>query len=244
MGEAAPDALLVAGALIFAGSLAMLWRGARAWPALAWMAGSLAAIGFVAVSRWVSYPFLPARLLFLLPLFLLLVAKGAELRGRAGSVVLGALLALSLGGDWCYFHKTGFRNKQYPMPIREIATLIRNSSLAENALIVIDSVNSDPVAMQYALGPSQDYVETGKADAPDRVALRLRDPRVRIVWFLRNTHDVSPGGINRRLDAAMRPGMRISVYEYEKFSPLETAMMRAMGVHAGPYFSELVEYRR
>ena len=37
------------------------------------------------------------------------------------SLILAAMLVLSLAGDWCYFHLTGFRNKQYPMPMREIA---------------------------------------------------------------------------------------------------------------------------
>ena len=38
-----------------------VWEGARRNAGLAWAGAGLAAIGFVGVARWVSYPFVPAR---------------------------------------------------------------------------------------------------------------------------------------------------------------------------------------
>src|SRR5204863_633893 len=106
-----------------------VWRGARSSPEVAGLAASLGGIGFIGVTRWVSYPFIPARLLFVLPFFLLLIACGSSI-SRWGRPAVAAMLLLSVSGIWCYFQKTGFRNKQYPMPIREIASRIVRESTA------------------------------------------------------------------------------------------------------------------
>ncbi len=120
MGEAIPDAVLVLGALLLPVVAFVAWRGARRSSEVAGLATGLGIIGFIGVARWVSYPFIPARLLFVLPFFLLLVACGSAV-SRWGRPVVAAMLLLSVSGIWCYFQRTGFRNKQYPMPIREIA---------------------------------------------------------------------------------------------------------------------------
>jgi hypothetical protein len=203
---------------------------------LAIITAGLAPIAFIGIARWVSYPFLPARLLFLLPLVLILFGACAATRRRAGPIAIAALVALALTGDWCYFHKTGFRNKQYPMPIREIARLIQ-----PDALVLIDSINSDAVAMEYALGRSRPVLQTGDA----RAWAALDDPRVVSVWFLRNTHDISPGALNARFESHLRERLRlVQVRTYEPFTPLELRMMRALGMTNPPaYFSELLEFR-
>src|ERR1035438_10126837 len=119
MGEAVPDAVLVLGALLLPLVAAVAWRGARRTPEVAWLAAALGVIGFIGVARWVSYPFVPARMLFVLPFFLLLVAQGSS-QGAAhgatqgaggrrwGNLAVAAMLLLSLSGIWCYFHSTGF----------------------------------------------------------------------------------------------------------------------------------------
>ena len=157
MGEAVPDVVLVLGCLVLplAGALAL--SGARRDRELLWIAAPAAVIGFIGVARWVSYPFIPARMLFVFPFFLLLFLTGAMAHRRAGRLAAAAMLALSVSGVWCYFHKTGFRNKEYPLPIREIAAHIRQSSTAADSAILVDSANSDPTAMEYALGPSHPF---------------------------------------------------------------------------------------
>jgi len=241
LGEAAPDAVLVAGAALLPVWGWMLWQGTRKWQRLARIAAGLSAIGFVGVARWVSYPFLPARMLFLLPLLLMLLVVGASRWRRAGPAALSALLALGIAGDWCYFHKAGFRNKQYPMPMREIAGMVDAGSI-----VLVDSTNSDPVGMRYALGESRPLMRTADADAPSQLAARLADPAVRGAWFLRNTHDVSAGALNVRLEKELRQAMPlVRVREFEAFTPLEGRMMRALGMRRPPrYFSELLEFRR
>jgi hypothetical protein len=245
MGEAVPDAALVLGALLMPLVAALAWRGARRTPEVAWPAGALCAIGFLGVARWVSYPFVPARMLFALPFFLLLIARGAVGCRRWGNLALAAMIVLSMSGIWCYFHKTGFRNKQYPMPIQEIAGRILGAP-GEDSAVLVDSTNSDPVALRYALDGRRAVLETNLPGTPAELDRLLADPRIHTVWFLRNTHDVSPAGLNARFRTQLRSRMAETVHPYEPYTPLERLLMTtAAGNRETPlYFHELLEFRR
>ena len=242
MGEAVPDAVLVAGRLALAAGGASSPGGARAarpkwrgWPR------HWAVIGFIGVARWVSYPFIPARLLFVLPFFLMLIACGSAV-SRWGRPVVAAMLLLSVSGIWCYFQKTGFRNKQYPMPIREIASRIVSESAAGDSAILVDSTNSDPIALTYALSARRPVLYTDQPETPGELTRLLADPRVHTVWFLRNTHDVSPAGLNSMFLTELRARMTETVQPYEPYTPLERALMGSP--EAPRYFHELIEFRR
>jgi hypothetical protein len=229
--------------LLLAGVLAL--SGARRDRELLWIVAPAAAIGFIGVARWVSYPFIPARMLFVIPFFLLLFLTGALAHRRTGALAVTAMLALSLSGVWCYFHKTGFRNKEYPLPIREIAAHIRQSGSAADSAILVDSANSDPRAMEYALGPSRPFLETGDPAAAPAVSRLLAEPQIRTIWFLRSTHDISAAKFDERFERQLRAAMPVTVHPYEAFTPLEARLMRAMGMRDPPAWShELLEFRR
>ena len=257
-GEALPDWAVVACFLVIP---LLVWLpiwlpggpgGARSYPARLALpiVLPLSVIGFIGVARWVSYPFIPARMLFVFPFFLLLVASGAAAHRHAGTVAAAAMLTLSVTGIWCYFHKTGFRNKQYPMPMAEIAARISLESTATDSVTLVDSTNSDPAALAFALGPSRPVLQTGAPETEPEMVRRMADLHVRTVWFLRNTHDVSAAGLNRRFEALLQRDMlqrdmRPAIHPYEPFSPLETWMMGRLGMANPPsYFQELLEFRR
>jgi hypothetical protein len=245
MGEAVPDAVLVAGGVVLLLTGALALSGARRDSALVWIAAPAVAIGFIGVARWVSYPFIPARMLFVFPFLLLLFVKGAMAHRRAGALAVTAMLALSVSGVWCYFHKTGFRNKEYAVPIQEIAVHIRGSSTAADSLILVDSANSDPTAMEYALGPSRPFFLTGDPAAAPAVSRLLAEPQIRTIWFLRSTHDITAAKLDERYERQLRAAMAVTVYPYEAFTPLEIRLMRAMGMRDPPAWShELLEFRR
>jgi hypothetical protein len=177
-------------------------------------------------------------MLFTFPLFLTLAVAGAR------RWVIGGLLAMSVCGLWCYFHLTGFRNKQYPMPMGEIAARIRAGSSAADSVVLADSTNSDPIGLRYALWPDRAVLETGEADTRVKVAAALADPRIRTVWFLRNTHDVSVG-LNAQFELQLSAAMRARAWPYGKYTPLERRLLRGMGWARPPeHFTELVEFRR
>ena len=243
LGESLPDGLLLAGAALAAAVPLLLLAAARKHGDVLWILAPAAAVGFIGVMRWVSYPFIPARMLFTLPLFLGLVVAGA--RGKAGTAVLACLLFISGCGVWCYFQETGFRNKQYPLPMNEIAGRIRAGSTAADSAILVDSANSDPIGLRYALGPDWPVLETKDAATPRALAALAADARIRTVWFLRNTHDVSPAGLNARFAQELGTSMRLQIHPYEPFTPLETRFIRRLGMADPPaYFTELLEFRR
>jgi hypothetical protein len=233
--------MLLLGALLIPLAAFLAWKGARGTPELAWIGGTLALIGFIGVARWVSYPFVPARLLFVLPFFVMLVARGAELRPGVGRIAIPALLLVCATGISCYFEKAGFRNKQYPIPMREIAGEILHNSSAEDSAILVDSTNSDPIAMEYELH-GRSFLQTSRPGTQAAIDQALADPRIRTVWFLRNTHDVSPEGWDARFDTELRSRMHATVHSYEPYSPLERTLMRSPD--APRFFHELIEYRR
>ncbi len=245
MGEAVPDVVLVLGGAVLLLAGALVLAGARRDRELLWIAAPATLIGFIGVTRWVTYPFIPARMLFVFPFLLLLFVTGPMAHRRAGALAVTAMLALSVSGVWCYFHKTGFRNKQYPLPIREIASYIRQSSTAADSAILVDSFNSDPLAMEYALGPSRPLFETGDPGAAQAVSRLLADRRVRTVWFLRNTHDLSEAQLDERFEKQLGAAMPVTVHSYEAFTPLEIRLMRAMRIRGrAAWYHELLEFRR
>ena len=245
MGEAVPDVVLVSGGvvLLLAGALAL--SGARRDGELLWIAAPAAAIGFIGVARWVSYPFIPARMLFVFPFLLLLFVKGAMAHRRAGALAVTAILALSVSGVWCYFHKTGFRNKEYAVPIQEIAAHIRQSSTAADS--------AHPGGFRQ-LRPDRHGVRAGTVAPilPDRRSsggaggcAPAGGAKVRTIWFLRSTHDISAAGLDERFERQLRAAMAVTVHPYEAFTPLETWLMRAMGMRDPPAWAqELLEFRR
>ena len=244
MGEAVPDAVLVLGVLMLPLIAWAVWKGARGTSSVAWAAGTLAAIGFFGVARWVSYPFVPARMLFVLPFFLLLVARAVEVSPRWGRLAAAAMLLLSISGVISYFGKAGFRNKEYPIPIREIAERILRESNADDSVVLVDSTNSDPIAMLYALHPRRAVLQTAALEASGEMERILYKPEIHTVWFLRNTHDVSADRWNDRLRARLRTQMKESVQAFEPYTPLERWLMQRLGGGSRDYFQELLEYQR
>lgn len=245
MGEAQPDVGFVAGILLTPLIVWLLVAGIRRERDLSWIAIVCTVIGFIGVARWVSYPFLPARMLFTYPLLLLLAVRGGLFHRRVGIFTGIAVVVLSMVGIACYFQKTGFRNKEYPMPVREIAATIEEHSTAADSAVLVDSTNSDQDALEYALSGSRRYLKTVAPEATAEVRRLLADPGVRSIWFLRNSHDISPDHLDDRFERQIGAVMLATIHPYERFSPLERWMMRRVGIDPAPvWFHELLEYRR
>ena len=245
MGEAIPDAALLLGALLVPIVLVLAFFGLRRRGELAWIAIPAAAVGFLGVTRWVAYPFIPARMIFCFPLFLTFFVAGAAAHRRVGSVAQWGMLVASLSGIWCYFHLEGFRNKQYPLQMAEIGARIHAGSTGGREAVLVDSSNSDIIGLHYALGDAPTPLATEDPGASATVAQWLGDPGIRTIWFLRNTHDVSPEALDARFAAQLGAQMRVTTYSYEPFTPLELRLMRALGMHDPPrYFHELLEFQR
>ncbi len=156
------------------------------------LAVSIAAVlGYVAVSRWVSYPFTPARLLWLLPFLVIAWTAGFDaLRPAKARWMLFSVVLLSHAISISYyFQKRDFLNPGYSAPLREIAARI-NAESAQADLVLFDAYNTDGMALARYLKPGVSWMIV---NAGNERQAQARWARAQNVWVVRNTRDISPG---------------------------------------------------
>ncbi len=244
-GESPPlwvwfGAMLVSPAVAY-----LLWRGLRRHANWEPLIVTVAVIGYLTASRWVSFVFIPARLLFLLPFFLLAVLQGAERSRRAGWVVCGALVLLSVGSMASYFRESGFLNKAYLLPYSEIAHLINENSAGETAIVVADACNLDPGPLEDQVRRNIPVIFVSRESTLASVRRRVSESGAATVWYFRNTHDVSPQGLNSELEAELRKTREVHSHLYIPYSRLDRLFMAFLGWQQRPtHFVQLLEMRR
>jgi hypothetical protein len=245
LGESLPAWALALGLLLLPAALWLLWTGVRRERDIAHWVAAMGAVGFLGVAGWVSYPFLPARLLFLLPFLLLLVATGCAERPRVGRPFAIAMLALWAVGLWGYFHKSDYLNKGYAIPFAEIAARIEADEPADESLVLCDTLNTDSAVLRYYLDPKRRMQWIGGADTPQVAAQAIADPAVRAVWLVRNQHDISPDGVNSQAEAELAHAFRAEPHPYLPLSGFEQRLARAVAGHDPPrYFYTVTRFRR
>lgn len=196
------------------------------------MVGIAALAGYIGVSRWVSYPFIPARLLWFLPFLCLLVACGiASLKRPTARWGVVAVLLLSHAASCVlYFRRENFLNHGYSVPLPEIAATINHEGLPGD-LILLDAYNTDHQALAAQLSRQTPYIvlhEAGAADALDRAGT------AGTVWIVRNTRDGSPGQITTKVQSAACAGRPERDREFEPYPPWQRAMMQLAGMKPVP----------
>lgn len=230
-GEAIPIWLLPVTVLLAVPCLWLFFSGARRrWN---WFLPALgaAAIAYLGATRWVSYPFMGARLLFLLPLFVVAIAAGVESKRRVGTVLGVILFGANLAGVWSYFGARDILNIGYLAPHRKIAAEIVLHSNPADTVVWIDSLNIDAGVLEYYL-PKDFRIRL--LDTPESVAAaraELDSGTVRHVWFVRNPHDISPGHVFGKLEDEMKvKWYNHSLHPYVPFSPTHLAIMHGMAM--------------
>ena len=232
IGESFPVWALIAVPVV---SIAAFLSLLQVWPRARELAPAMlgaALIGYIGVSRWVSYPFTPARLLWLLPFFFMAVALA-----RYWLPLTALLLILNAVSIWCYFHQENFRNKGYVVPLRAIA-----SEASHGSLVLVDRYNTDCAVLLRDLQPVvPTIVVDSSSQAAARAALR-DDRRARDVWFIRNSHDISPGHLVSEIETLACAGKVRREQGYVAYEPWERQAMRLMGISDPPrWFYEVSE---
>ncbi|MBZ5611976.1 MAG: hypothetical protein LAP38_27255 [Acidobacteriia bacterium] len=191
-----------------------------------------AGVGYIGVARWESYPFIPARLLWLLPFLSLAVALGiAQLRRPA--IRIGVVLALLLSyasSDLSYFRRENFLNLGYVAPLPEIAARLNREARAED-LIIVDAYNTDAQALGRLLSGRTPYIilEENKTSEARRLARSAGT-----VWIARNTRDVSPGRITTQVQSEACAGRLERDTLLVPYAPWQQAAMRIAGLGPPP----------
>jgi hypothetical protein len=220
------------------------WSGCRLrafGPSLRPLLLIAAVAGYAGASRWVAWPFPPARLLWLLPFLTLAVAMGmGRYRPRMRQALAAAIL-VSIASSWVlYFERRNFVNLGYSAPLREIASRIRASASAED-LVVVDAYNADAAAIRYYLGDGVRLI--GLRDKTAAATLAVA-PAAPAIWVVRNTHDVSPDKLAGKVEADLCAGRRREVAGYRPYAQWQRAALHlATGEDAPEYYYQVAVCR-
>jgi hypothetical protein len=132
------------------------------------------------------------------------------------------------------------------MPYREIASHITRASTPGKALVLADGVNVDAQVLRHYLQPDFDVLSVITAESVTRAEQLAADPGVERIWYLGNTHDVTPGRVNDRLERELTSTWIHGTRQgYLPFSPLQRELAYRMGMPSPPsFFAELLDLRR
>jgi len=242
-GESIPWWLFFAEIALSVALVWLAWHGARRAREWRGFLAVLAIVGYLGVSRWVSYPFIPARMLFVLPFAYLLLAHGAEAWPKAGRIILLATVAASALGLWSYFRVENFLNWGYAVPYRQIA---RDIAFGPAPTIVAAGVFTDTGVLRYYLPENAPFRSIEPPASAERAAEDLASGPWRRVCAVRNTHDTSPDNFSARFEAALArqfPTHRVRYYRPR--TRLDRILIAALGwPDTVPYFYEMVEFER
>jgi uncharacterized membrane protein len=226
------ESFLVGSLLVVPVILWLAWRGIRGPEFPPFLVGILAiatGVGYLGVSRWVSYPFIPARLLWLLPFLVLALALGITSIRRTAwrRGAMAVVLVSFLSSDIQYFRRENFLDPGYTSPVREIAATL-NAQAQSNDLILLDSYNTDFQALQVYL----------KSSAPSIVLDRNSGPLPsgHTIWIVRNTRDVSPGQSTLEAERAACAGRFQEESFLEPYPQWERTAMKIAGIQPAPQF--------
>ena len=244
-GEAFPAWAILLGLLAGPGVIWLLWLG---WQnRFGWLPLTLtvACIGYAGASAWVTFSFVGARLLFLLPFYLLWLLRGRRNSPKLGSIVCLAILTVSAGSLTSYFQKEGFLNHGYLVPFREIANHIRDQSQARKAVVLIDGYNTDAAPLLVEL---RDDIACVEIHGERREALALEEIRSdewTSMWFLRRSHDISPDRMISRLEEALASKYEGRRRFFVPLSPVDRWAFSFLDLEdTSGYHYQLTEFRR
>lgn len=230
--------------LLIAPAGLLLWlgwrRAARLSRPLGVMLALAAVIGYAGSVKWVSYAFVGPRLLWLLPF----VCLGIALALRPGARWRRAAVALLLLSSACsavnYFRLSGYLNKGYAAPLREIAATIA-ADAGPAPLVLIDDYNTDIDGQRYYLAPALPaIVLTPGNEAAAREALA----RAATVWLVRNQRDISPGGLTSSVERAACAGRQRHVRLYLPYEGWEKLALRLLFRDPPTHFYQLTECKK
>jgi Dolichyl-phosphate-mannose-protein mannosyltransferase len=250
-GEASSVWLLPVTVVIALPVLWMLFWGTRLRTDWLWSAFFAATIGFLGATRWVAYPAMPARLLFLLPLFLVALAAGVTAKQRAGMVLGVIVLALNVAGLWTYYGAKDLLNTGYMVPSQTIAAEIAQHSHSEDTVVWIDATSFDGSAIEYYLPKSFRMRWLVSPESVAAARTELDAGSIRHVWIVRRSRDISPGHVIEQLESEMTQRWTEPVqHPYVPLSPVHRVILRVIapirdkrGDQAKPYMCEVSEFR-
>ncbi|HEY1340282.1 MAG TPA: hypothetical protein VGF59_22375 [Bryobacteraceae bacterium] len=224
--------------------LALVSRGLRAHalgPSLRPILAVSAAIGYIGATRWVTWPFVAARLLWLLPFLVLAAAIGlARLSPVWRTAAVSVILASFASSMVLYYRTEDFLNLGYAAPVREIAAQLRRD-VAPGDVVLVDGYNTDVQGLHYYLGRDVRLFAVRAETAP---AAEDAARNARVIWAVRNTRDVSPGHLVSRVEGDSCRGRSRSSEFYEPYAWWQRRAIRLVtGAEPPEFFYQVTTCR-
>jgi len=241
-GEAHTLTSLALGAVVGCGLAYLAWTSLPEAPFSVATLAAATAVAYAGASSWVSFPFMPARLLFLFPFLLLLIASS---RRRQAPVILAAAAALFVLADQHYFLRLGFLNKGYLIPFDRIAETIESGGPPGRTFVIADSANCDPSPLRAAL--PEEYEIWTAAEMPELALAeaRIAESLPQTIWYLRTSRDVTPRRIHERFEETLRLQYSPTWTRYLRYSEIDRLALRLLGADPVPtHHIQLVRYAK
>jgi len=235
-GETLPTMSVVLSVALTPVVIYALWRAVGNRPP--WLPIVLMAtgIGWIGVSRFEQFVFMPNHLMFVLPFFLILILR------QLNPLAFVALLVVYAGADYAYFTRSGFLVKPYVTPYKEMADVILDGSRGQNALVVVDAYGAFTEPLLSRLRISVPVIVLSEGSAREVLeAAGSGSPRPSVIWLWRRTSDTSPGA---KLEEDLSAIREVRHREFVAYSlPERWARRLLRGPGQPEYYYSLSEFR-
>jgi hypothetical protein len=242
-GESIAVWAMIAGAILTPLILRALWQAWRVTPHPPMLFVLAAVVGYLVASSRVSFPFVAARLIFLLPFYLLFLVRGLNLRA-AGVTTYAGLFLISCAGLNSYYHKEDFLNKGYLVDFEEISRLVKEDSRGQIAFVLLDPYTSS--AGYYLHGPNFPYdIEIpDDHDRLNRALAHIDQLHPTLTWCVRNSRDLTDGGTYLQLEQRLSRDCTIERHFFVPYSRLDRKIMEWLDWTKRPtHVVEALEFR-
>ena len=239
-GETFPTVILLLSVAMTPFVIYALWRAVRPPPAWSTIVLVATGIAWLGVSRYNQFVFMPSHLLFVLPFFLMLIAR------KINPSVCAALLVLYAGAGYAYFTRSGFLVKPYAAPYKEMAEVIRGGSRGQNAILAVSPYGAFSEPLLNRLGSSVRVIILNDQDSAFEVldAARTEQSIQSKIWVWRQSRDVSPASFVSKLEKDLNVSHETWHHEFVAYSTLERWAHRLLRGPGQPkYYYLLTEFR-
>src|SRR5262249_10315921 len=141
-----------------------------------------------------------ARLIFLLPFYLLFLIRGFDLGRRSDAATYAAVLLVACGGLHSYYHKRDFLNKGYLVDFQEIARIVREESRGQQAFVLLDPYTSSAGYYLHGANFPYDIEIPDDRERLDRSLAHLHRLHPDLLWCVRNSRDLTPDHVYIQLE--------------------------------------------
>src|SRR5664279_3852213 len=158
-------------------------------------------------------------------------AAGGTTKHRVGTALGVILFTVNLAGLWTYYEARDLLNTGYLVPDQRISTEIVQHSTSEDTVVWVDAVSFDGTPLEYYLPKGFRIRWLTSPESVEAARAEINAGAIRHVWFVRSSHDISPGHMFEKLQSQMtETWSEHTLHPYVPFSPTHLAILRVLAL--------------